>query len=69
VLSSVFTLRKTGAVDLYHRFSAGLHYPRTVMLAEGLAPGRHEVRLRLRQREGTEAGGGNTARVLQFAVN
>jgi hypothetical protein len=39
------------------------------MLAEGLAPGRHEVRLRLRQREGTEAGGGNTARVLQFAVN
>ena len=38
------------------------------MLAEGLAPGRHEVRLRL-QREGTEAGGGNTARVLQFAVN
>ena len=39
------------------------------MLAEGLAPGRHEVRLRLRQRERTGAGGGNTARVLQFAVN
>lgn len=34
-------------VGLKHAHSAGLHYPRTVLFAEGLAPGPHTLRLRL----------------------
>jgi len=30
-------------VDLYHHFSGGLHYPRTVIFAEGLGDGRHQA--------------------------
>ena len=54
--------------DLFHRFSEGLHYPRTVVLAAGLREGPHEARLRLAERGGG-GGGGNVARLLQFAVN
>jgi lysophospholipase L1-like esterase len=49
-------------VNLYHRFSRGLHYPRTVMLATDLAPGAHSLRLRL-------VGAEKAARILQFTVN
>jgi hypothetical protein len=55
-------------VDLYHHFSGGLHYPRTVIFAEGLGDGRHQAVLRLRARSSGEEGG-NCARLLQFAVN
>lgn len=55
-------------VDLYHRFSGGLHYPRTVMFVTRLQRGRHEARLRVRARCIGEDGG-NVARVLQFAVS
>lgn len=34
-------------VDLYHRFSKGLHYPRTVMFANELTAGPHTLRLRV----------------------
>ena len=30
-------------IDLWHPFSAGLHYPRTLLWADGLKPGRHLV--------------------------
>ena len=33
--------------DLYHRFSKGLHYPRTVVLESGLKPGAHRVKVRV----------------------
>ncbi|WP_158222664.1 SGNH/GDSL hydrolase family protein [Rhodopirellula sp. MGV] len=33
--------------DLFHRFSKGLHYPRTVVLEAELNDGEHEVRLRV----------------------
>ena len=54
--------------NLYHRHSRGLHYPRTVMFATDLAPGRHLVRLRLAKPPG-DGDGGTAARILQFAVN
>ena len=54
------------SVDLFHRFSGALHYPRTVILAAELADGPHEARLRLApQRPAGQA----AARILQFAVN
>ena len=54
--------------NLYHRHSRGLHYPRTVMFATDLVPGRHAVRLRLAKPAGAGARG-TAARILQFAIN
>ena len=54
--------------NLYHRHSRGLHYPRTVMFATDLAPGKHAIRLRLAKPSG-DGDGGTAARILQFAVN
>ena len=34
-------------VDLYHRHSRGLHYPRTVMFATDLKTGAHTAKIRL----------------------
>ena len=56
------------SVNLYHRHSRGLHYPRTVMLASDLEPGEHTLRLRVS--EATDARSrGNAVRILQFGVN
>ncbi len=55
-------------VDLYHRFSAGLHYPRTVVFAHDLKPGQHVARVRL----STDRGASKhdpAARVLRFVAN
>jgi len=53
-------------VDLYHRFSANLHYPRTVMLATDLEQGRHVLEIRVSE-ESTS--GGHAVRIMQFGVN
>jgi lysophospholipase L1-like esterase len=53
-------------VNLFHRYSRGLHYPRTVMFATDLAPGRHTLRLRV---SGETKSSGTAARIMQFAVN
>ena len=53
-------------VNLYHRYSKGLHYPRTVMLATALKPGRHTLRLRMAEQTSS---GGHAMRILQFAAN
>jgi len=53
-------------VNLYHRYSRGLHYPRTVMLATDLKPGRHTLRLRIAEKTSS---GGHAMRILQFAAN
>jgi lysophospholipase L1-like esterase len=50
-------------VDLYHRYSRGLHYPRTVMLATDLKSGKHHIDLRVGKGKRT------AARVLHFVVN
>lgn len=55
-------------IDLYHRFSGGLHYPRTVMFATDLQMGPHVLRLRTTEK-GNSASKGVTARILEFTVN
>lgn len=55
-------------VELYHNYSAGLHYPRTVMFESDLPAGRHVVEVRV-SGEKHENSRGHAARVLQFVVN
>jgi lysophospholipase L1-like esterase len=55
-------------VDLYHRYSRGLHYPRTVMFAADLEPKEHTARLRM-GKDSNPASKGSAARILQFTVN
>lgn len=53
-------------VEVFHAFSKGLHYPRTVLLAADLRPGRHTVTLRMSEKTGH---GGHAMRVLHFTAN
>lgn len=55
-------------IDLYHRFSKGLHYPRTVMLSGDLGPGAHELVLRVGPK-GNRESGGSAVRILAFTAN
>ena len=55
-------------VDLFHRFSRGLHYPRTVMFAVDLKPQQHEVRVRVSEGRNPESQG-TAVRVLAFVAN
>jgi lysophospholipase L1-like esterase len=52
--------------NLYHSFSKGLHYPRTVMLGTELKPGRHTLTLRISPE--TQSAG-HAMRIMQFTVN
>ena len=54
--------------DLYHRYSAGLHYPRTCMLATELSDGDHHLTLRVADTR-HEKSQGHTIRIVAFAVN
>jgi pimeloyl-ACP methyl ester carboxylesterase/lysophospholipase L1-like esterase len=54
--------------DLFHGFSRGLHYPRTVMFAADLKPGPHTLKLRIAN-ERNKASTGNAARIMQFVAN
>lgn len=56
------------SVDLFHRFSKGLHYPRTVMFADSLDAGPHKLKLRV-SRDHNEQSRGTAARILAFAAN
>lgn len=53
-------------IDLYHQFSAGLHYPRTVMFATDLDPGPHTLALRITDKT---RGDGHAMRIMQFVAN
>jgi len=55
-------------VDLYHHYSRGLHYPRTVMFAADLKAGEHTAKLRLSEKSNVKSKG-TAARILQFTVN
>ena len=55
-------------VDLYHHYSRGLHYPRTVMFAADLKRGAHTAKIRLSEKSNSKSKG-TAARVLQFTVN
>ncbi len=54
------------AVDLFHGYSKGLHYPRTVMFGTELPPGQHTLTLRL---AAATKSAGHAARIMQFTVN
>jgi lysophospholipase L1-like esterase len=54
------------AVDLFHRFSKGLHYPRTVLFGHGLKPGKHTLTLKV---SADSKSGGHAVRIVQFVAN
>ena len=55
-------------VDLFHGYSKGLHYPRTVMFAADLIDGDHKLKLRI-SKDRNQDSKGHAARIIQFAVN
>jgi hypothetical protein len=55
-------------VDLYHHYSKGLHYPRTVMFDADLESGPHQLIMRIAEQSNPESLG-NAVRILDFAVN
>lgn len=55
-------------VELYHRYSKGLHYPRTVMFESALSAGEHRLSLRVSDSAHPESRG-TAARIIGFAVN
>ena len=68
VLEATLDGGKRRTVDLYHRFSRSLHYPRTVMFDADLEPGKHTLTLRLTA-EHNKAATGTAARILHFVAN
>ena len=54
--------------DLYHRHSGGLNYPRSVMFASDLSPGKHSLRLRIAPGNNPTSKG-HAASILFFEVN
>jgi lysophospholipase L1-like esterase len=53
-------------INLYHSFSSGLHYPRTVILGTDLKPGKHMLTIRM-SKETKSAG--HAMRVMEFVAN
>lgn len=53
-------------VELYHEFSGGLHYPRTVLLGSELRTGRHTLTMRISPNTHSV---GHSMRILHFAAN
>jgi lysophospholipase L1-like esterase len=53
-------------VNLYHTYSKGLHYPRTVLFTTDLRPGKHTLVLRVAN-DTTSAG--HAARIIHFVAN
>lgn len=58
----------TKSVDLYHRHSANLHYPRTCMLAQELPPGEHVAEVRTAQTQNPKSKG-HATRIVEICVN
>ncbi len=54
--------------NLFHRFSKGLHYPRTVIFDADLKPGSHTLRLRIADSKHADSIG-HAIRVLSFVAN
>ena len=60
--------QKRTEVSLYHDFSKNLHYPRTVMFFQELAPGKHTLQIRVLDYSDSRSKG-TALRLLSFAVN
>jgi len=56
----------TRQVNLLHKYSANLHYPRTIMLGTDLKAGRHTLTFRVSSQT---AGAGHAVRIMQFTAN
>ena len=56
------------SADLYHFYSAGLHYPRTKMLAGTLSRGKHSLILRVSEKHNGKSSG-SAVRIIAFAEN
>ena len=54
-------------VDLYHPYSGGLHYPRSVVLADELSAGEHTITMRI-SADKNEKSKGHAARLIALAV-
>lgn len=54
--------------DLYHRYSRGLHYPRTIVLESGLPNETHQVRLRVSKQK-NDASTGHAIRILEVTAS
>ncbi len=54
------------AVNLFHHFSSGLHYPRTVMLGTDLKPGKHTLVLKMSNETKSK---GHAMRIMEFTPN
>ncbi|HET6250268.1 MAG TPA: GDSL-type esterase/lipase family protein [Tepidisphaeraceae bacterium] len=55
-------------VNLYHRFSQGLHYPRTVLFGHDLKPGPHTLTIRV-SKASDDRSKGHAARIMEFVAN
>jgi hypothetical protein len=55
-------------VDLFHAFSRGLHYPRTVMFAADLKSGKHTLKLRIADQKNKDSTG-HAARIIHWVAN
>lgn len=56
------------SLNLSHRFSKGLHYPRTVLFADEIADEPHSIRVRLSDQQ-SDYGHQPVARILNFVIN
>ena len=56
------------SVDLYHRHSKGLHYPRTVMFATELDAAKHRLVLRVGKQQNASSKG-HAVRILRLVTN
>ncbi|QDU36756.1 hypothetical protein Mal4_10540 [Maioricimonas rarisocia] len=56
------------SITLYHRYSENLHYPRTVMFADDLDEGPHELELRV-ARDHHPDSQGTAVRIIRLVVN
>lgn len=55
-------------IELFHGYSSGLHYPRTIMFATELQPGSHQVNVRISDNH-SDKSKGHAARILSFVAN
>ena len=51
-------------IDLRHRYSANLHYPRTVIFADDLIPGTHKIIIKPHNTDS-----GTAIRIMEFCTN
>lgn len=52
--------------NLYHHFSKGLHYPRSVVFSSELKPGMHHAKIRVSEKSSSK---GHAARIMSFVGN